>query len=424
VDYEPDYSRYTWDELLDASEHINREKYAERAQRLDEEITRRTRGISEDNHPLVADSLDITLEQDPQVQEQPPELLLEFRGSAREYFRIWIVNLCLTLLTLGVFSAWAKVRKKRYSYSHTTLGGTPFQYLGQPIPILKGRLIAAVGFLAYYVSTHFITSLLPYILAAGLIAAPWVIVRSAAFNARYSAFRNMTFHFDAGYLGALKVLYAWGIIPAIVIGMMFNWPGKPVVLGIASAVFGFSYPWWIRRLKRFIVEHTSYGGKKGAFFATGGQFFKIYFIAGLIVVAVMIPSGALASILLASTKKSWLGPYLIAAPMYAGYVLAFAYVQARSGNLVWNHTHLGPLRFQSTLRCVGLLKLYVTNALGIVASLGLLIPWAVMRTLKYRADNMRVLQEGELTEFQGSDMGSVAAVGAETIDFFDLDLSL
>jgi uncharacterized membrane protein YjgN (DUF898 family) len=47
-----------------------------------------------------------------------------------------------------------------------------------------------------------------------------------------------------------------------------------------------------------------------------------------------------------------------------------------------------------------------------------------MRSMKYRADNMHVLQEGDLTEFQGSDMSSVAAVGAETLDFFDMDLSL
>jgi uncharacterized membrane protein YjgN (DUF898 family) len=273
MDFEPDYSKYTMSELLDASEHINRERYPERAQRLDDEIARRTRGTSEGNQSLVTDFNEITLAENPQLPVQPPELPLEFRGSAREYFRIWIVNLCLTLVTLGIFSAWAKVRKKRYSYSHTTLAGTPFQYLGQPIPILKGRLIAAIGFLVYYASTHFFTSLLPYILAAGLVVAPWVIVRSAAFNARYSAFRNMTFHFDGGYLGALKVLYALGIIPAIVIGMMLDWRGKPIVLGIASAVFGLSYPWWIRRLKKFIVEHTSYGGKKGTFFATGGQFF-------------------------------------------------------------------------------------------------------------------------------------------------------
>jgi uncharacterized membrane protein YjgN (DUF898 family) len=424
VDYEPNYSGYTLDELLDANDHIDREKYPERAQKLEDEIARRHIEALEINRSPVRESADTVLWKSPQISEQPTELSLEFHGSAREYFRIWIVNLCLTLLSLGIFSAWAKVRKKRYSYSHTTLGGTPFQYLGQPIPILKGRLIAAIGFLIYYTSTHFVASLLPYVLAAGLIVAPWVIVRSAAFNTRYSAFRNMTFHFDGGYFGAMKVLYAWGIIPAIVIGTMFNWPRKPTVVGIAFVVFAFLFPWWIRRLKKFIIEHTSYGGKKGAFFATGGQFFKIYFIAGLIMIAVLIPSGILVVKLFASTKKLGLAPYLIAAPMYAGYVLAFAYVQARIGNLVWNHIHLGPLRFQSTLRCWDLLKLYVTNALGIVASLGLLIPWAVMRTLKYRADNMRVLQEGELSKFQGSDMSSVAAVGAETIDFFDVDLSL
>ncbi len=403
MDYEPEYPAYTLGELLDASEHIDREKYPERAQRLDDEIARRL---------------------NPQMAEQPPELSLKFRGSGREYFRIWIVNLCLTLLTLGIFSAWAKVRKKRYLYSHTTLGGTPFQYLGQPIPILKGRVIAAIGFLIYYTSSHLITSLLPYILAAGLIVAPWVLVRSAAFNARYSAFRNMTFHFDGGYLDVLKVFYAWGIILAVVIGMMFILPGKPFLLGIPFAVFGLSYPWWIRRLKKFIVERTSYGGKKGAFFATGGQFFRIYFISGLIMIAVLIPSVILMVKLFAPTKKSLLLAYLATAPMYAGYVLAFAYIQARRGNLVWNHTRLGPLRFQSTLRCRDLLKLYVTNALGIVASLGLLIPWAVMRTVKYRADKMLVLQEGELSEFQGSDRTVVTAVGAEAIDFFDVDLSL
>ena len=38
---------------------------------------------------------------------------LTFDGPAAEYFRIWIVNLLLTLLSLGVYSAWAKVRKAR-----------------------------------------------------------------------------------------------------------------------------------------------------------------------------------------------------------------------------------------------------------------------------------------------------------------------
>jgi uncharacterized membrane protein YjgN (DUF898 family) len=312
------------------------------------------------------------------------------------------------------------------------LDGTPFQYLGRPIPILKGRLIAGIVFMVYYISSHFMSSLLPYILGAGVIAAPWVIARSAAFNARYSAYRNMTLHFDGGYLDAVKMLYAWGILPAFAIGMAFNWSGTELhstvllsILGIASALFGFSFPWLIKRLKKFIIEHTSFGGRKGSFTATGGQFFKIYFISGLITMAVAVPAVILVGILVFfAAGKSGFSPYFGAVSVYAGYVLAYAFVQSQSGNLVWNHTRLGPLSFQSMLRWWDLVRLYVTNALGIIVSLGLLIPWAVMRTLKYRVDNMRVTQEGELTEFQGSDRGEVAAVGAEAIDFFDVDLSL
>ncbi len=359
-----------------------------------------------------------------EVPKQQRELSVEFNGSPREYFRIWVVNLCLTLLTLGVFSAWAKVRKKRYFYSHTTLDGTPFQYLGQPIPILKGRVIAAIAFLAYYASRHFFTSLLPYVLAAAAGLAPWVITRSAAFNARYSAFRNMTFHFDGGYLDALKALYALGVIPLFVIGMMFGWWGKFAIAGVAAVVFGFSFPWWIKRLKNFLITHSSFGGRKGIFSATGGQFFAVYFKSGLIMAAVLIITGIFSALLSAVITKSPYSVWIFSIPVYAGYVLAYAYVQAHSSNLVWNHTRLGPLRFKSTLRGRGMAKLYVTNALAIVASLGLLIPWAVMRTLKYRADNMRVLQEGDLAEFQGSDRRSVEAIGAETVDFFDMDISL
>lgn len=41
MDREPDYSNCTLDELLDAAAHVNREKYAERAEHIDEEIARR-----------------------------------------------------------------------------------------------------------------------------------------------------------------------------------------------------------------------------------------------------------------------------------------------------------------------------------------------------------------------------------------------
>ena len=352
---------------------------------------------------------------------QQPELKLEFHGSARDYFRIWSVNLCLTLLTAGIFSAWAKVRKKRYLYSHTLLDGTPFQYLAQPIPILKGRLLAAALFIVYYAATHFFADILPFVLVAGLVLAPWVLVRSAAFNARYSAFRNMTFRFDGSYLAAMRTIYWLGLIPAVVVGTIFGWWGKPALAGAAFGVCGLLFPWWMRRLRHFIVTRTTFGGQSAEFGATGRQFFRVYLVSGLILFTAGVSAGLLVFALKNGGKHAL---FIAPVPVYVGYVFAFAYVRANTANLVWNHSELGPLRFQSTLRARGLAKLYLTNALGIIASAGLLTPWAVIRTMKYRVENVHVIPHGALDRFQGAQQDTVGAAGAEMGEFLDLDLSV
>lgn len=434
MEYERDYTSYSFDDLLEIRDHIDRERYPQKARRIDDEIALRKNKAqqltysAQDNADETKFSMGNTEEAFGRPftmpDRQTTELVLEFNGSAKEYFRIWIVNLCLTLLTFGVFSAWAKVRKKRFSYTHTTLDGTPFQYLATPIPILKGRLIAGAGFLFYYISGHFITTLVPWVLGAGLILAPWVLIRSAAFNARYTAYRNMTFHFEAGYFKAFNTIYIWGIIPILLLGALIKWKSMPVILSIASLVLAIFVPMWLCRIKKFLAENNSFGSKRFTFLATGGQFFSIYFRASLITVAVSIPIGIFAAVWSGLSKNWTLITYLMPIVSYAGYVFAYAYVKARSGNLVYNNLHLGPIRFKSTLRAMDLVKLYVTNAIGIVFSLGLLIPWAIIRTWKYRADHTQVLLDGDLTEFEGSQGSKVAATGAEALDFFDVDISI
>lgn len=346
----------------------------------------------------------------PVAASGPRELELRFTGSAAEYFRIWIVSVCLTLLTLGIYSAWAKVRKKRYLYSHTVLDGTPFQYLARPIPILKGRIIAAALFVLWYVGTHYVVKLLPVVVALVVVLTPWVLVRSAAFNARYSAFRNLTFHFSGTYWSAARTLYGWALITVLTLG------------------FGFA--WWQQRIKRYMVSHMNYGGIGAEFSARGGQFFVIYLLAGLLFAAGMTAAVMLFGVTVAAAVGTAQGeaaaPLLIAFVLgiYAVYVAAFAYLQARITNLVWNHTRLGPLKFESRLRARGLLWLYVTNALGILVSAGLLIPWAVIRTARYRAEHFFVTAERGLGEFQGSRASTVRAAGAEVGEFFDFDFSL
>ena len=107
-----------------------------------------------------------------------------FQGKTSEYFGIWIVNLLLSLITLGIYSAWAKVRRKKYFYNNTLIENVGFDYHAKPTSILKGRLIAVAFFIAYGMSASIHPSLPVVFLVVFFIALPWLVVRGSLFNAR------------------------------------------------------------------------------------------------------------------------------------------------------------------------------------------------------------------------------------------------
>ena len=130
----------------------------------------------------------------------------EFRGDSAEYFRIWIVNLALSLLTLGIFSAWAKVRRERYFYGNTWVAGAPFEYLASPINVLKGRLIAFALLVAYVGASQVSPYMQLAVVALVLIATPWIVVSTLRFRARYSAWSSVGFRFTGTLRRRLQVL--------------------------------------------------------------------------------------------------------------------------------------------------------------------------------------------------------------------------
>lgn len=133
------------------------------------------------------------------------ELPFEFRGSGAEYFRIWIVNLALTIVTLGIYSAWAKVRRLKYLHGHTLLAGSAFGYHADPVKILKGRAIAALLLLAYVAAgqAHPVAGALAGLLLA--LAMPWLVVKSLKFRLRMTSWRGLRFDFDEDFAGAYRV---------------------------------------------------------------------------------------------------------------------------------------------------------------------------------------------------------------------------
>ncbi len=332
----------------------------------------------------------------------------EFTGSGAEYFRIWIVNLLFTLVTFGIYSAWAKVRKKRYFYGSTKVDGASFDYFASPRAILNGRIIAFVVFVVYALVGDLYPLSQFAFLAVGGLALPWLVVRALGFNARNSAWRGLRFDFTATTRQAITVYIGYFLIVVITAGL--------------------AYPWFVARQKAFVLSHHALGKSTFGCELPARAFYGIYIRAFLLLVLLVTPLVALmawgAHRLPVPDELAWLKFALPLVPIYAAYVAVYAYSQARTQNLMWNHTYGPGMRFGSTLSAVRLARIYLGNIVAAACSVGLLIPWAVVRTMRYRLEQFAVVLEGEPVHDANPALARVGATGQELGDFFNLDLGL
>jgi uncharacterized membrane protein YjgN (DUF898 family) len=351
-----------------------------------------------------------------------------FSGSTRDYFGIWIVNLFLTIITLGIYSAWAKVRKKRYFYGHTWLAQSNFEYHGNPIAILKGRLIAFAAFVAYTLASGFHPRGAAWVLLALSPAIPWLLVRSMKFNAVNSSWRNVRFHFTGEYRRALVILSPLVLIPLI--GLFGPEPANAASakfsdlwpLFVAPLVFAAMYPYVAGAFKLFHVNGSSFGGARFGCGARVRSFYAIYAVAfGIMVILIMIFS-------LVMGVAFFLGKYgwVLIPLVYVGLgAVLIGYTQSRVNNLVVNATSLGgTLQFRSSLSARKLARLYAENVLAIVCTLGMAIPWASIRAARYRLECLSIECDGPLDGFVHHAEQAVGATGEGVSDVFDVDLAL
>jgi uncharacterized membrane protein YjgN (DUF898 family) len=342
---------------------------------------------------------------------------MEFTGTTGEFFGIWIVNVVLTILTLGIYSAWAKVRTHRYFYSNTKLAGTPFEFLANPIQILKGRLIAYVFVIVMSVAAQlqlFYIFIPIYLLL--IIGFPWLIYLSLRFRARYSAWRGLKFRFVDGVFESY-------------VNFMF----KPLLAGLTMYLL---VPWAKMSQHEYIGNGHRFGGKRFTFQGELGKYYKPFLIAmgiGIIggmlffgiLIAAMVASGGIGDGADPEKLKSF---NLILMPfIFVFYGLMFAlsfYVQTKYLNLLWNGLRLGAHSFVSTLRAREMIWLYFSNGIVILLTLGLGIPWAMIRMARYRAQHFVFVSAGSMDEFTAEFESGRGAAGEELADALDLDLDI
>ncbi len=337
----------------------------------------------------------------------------EFRGTGGQYFRIWIVNLLLTILTLGIYSAWAKVRRLRYLYGSTSLAGSAFEYHGQPLQILKGRLIAVGVFVIYAWVTQLWPLTILFFLPVFAFLMPLVIVLSRRFQMRMTSWRNIRFGFHGEYGGALATYVGWGVVAVITLYVMA--------------------PYWIYKRVRFLLVNTSVGTQRAAFATGPGRFFAFYFTAlGLAigaVAAIALLSGGIGAAFgagggppsagFAMGAGAFLILGLIAIPLAIG-----AYWERSFTNAIFGGLAIGPHRVNCRIRFGRLLWLYVTNVLGVLLTLGLFYPWALIRRLRYQLECMDVQVAGSLDEFTAAAAPDASATGEAIGEVFDVDFGM
>ena len=344
---------------------------------------------------------------------------LQFTGNAREFFGIWFVNLVLSVLTLGIYSAWAKVRTERYFYGNTRLAGAPFEYLADPIAILKGRLIAYAVAIGLGLSAHFQVWVvyIPLILLV-LVLFPWLIHRTLRFRARYSAWRGLRFRFVEGVYEAY-------------VNFMFR-PALQIVTAYMVL------PWVRMHQHDYTVTGHRFGGKRFRFAGDLGTYYIPFLISiGLgfgayVLMMVVAFGGAFLGAALSGDSGVGGEPPMgvmigIFAPLIAVYLALLAlpiYLRTKYINLMWRYASLGGHRFESTLRARDMIWIYFSNGVAIVASVGLLVPWAMVRIARYRAAHFTLLADGELDHFVAEAERAEGAAGAELTDALDLDVDI
>lgn len=384
---------------------------------------------------------------DPTSQTLP----FKFTGTGSEYFKIWIVNIILTILTLGIYSAWAKVRSNRYFYGNTKLNDSAFEYHATPMMILRGRLIA-FGVLMIYVSiTQFFPTTGGIFIIILILLAPWIIWRSLQFNSRMVSYRNIRF----GFYGSLKETYIILllipflpiIIGAIIAGIVYFLLGTEstmvIIFGVSIMAMGLIFPYVQKLMASYGINNRQFGQGKFSVELAASRYYMIYLILGLLNIAFFV------IIILAITLILWLtgeaekimmimshggaeddvGMLLFKVVMMFYFILVIlgfwskAFLQANIKNYVFNNTKLDDtLQFNSNIKVGKLLGIYILNILLIVFSLGLAYPWAIINLKKYKIESTSAT--GDIAQYVNQQQQAQSAVGEELGEVFDTDLDL
>lgn len=293
------------------------------------------------------------------------------------------------------------------------IGGRRFDYHATGLQILIGRIIVIVGLVAF--SLLSMIPIVGLVLVIALLAVlPWLMVRALAFNARMHSWSNVRFGFD-GRMGGAFLVYL--LYPVLVALTLFT-----------------TAPFLDRAVKRYVLNNHRLGTSAFAFDAPIWPFYRALLVAfawivGItaIIGAVALPQvGAFDPITMAEDPQTAL---VFVASFYVWIFVALfpaaTIYQAFVRNVTFDNLALdGGHRFTSRVAPLQLVWIAISNALAVVLTLGLMLPWAQIRMARYLSDHTVVLPGSSLDRFAGQLEAKQGAIGDAYGDIEGIDLGL
>lgn len=313
------------------------------------------------------------------------ELPFEFTGTHQEYFSIWFINVLLSVVTLGIWSAWAKVRQERWVSGHTLLDGSSLEYDATGAQILTGRAFVFLMTFGYV----FLANLFPqyeWVMALAVLAVtPALVNRGLRFAARVKGWRGVRGDFSGSYLKTLGVI----LLPIACV----------LTLGLA-APFGF------RAAVRYLASNLTFGGKRFEALLPTRRLFGILgrtYLVMLLFLALVVLAFFL-GIAIDSGHREDGSPSLSVLPNLACIYLFIGavsvYFTSSLANLTINHSILdGRHRFRSDVSPWRYLWIVISGWIATILTLGLMHPWAQVRRWRYVLSRRAVIVRGPLGDF-------------------------
>ncbi|MDY4366967.1 DUF898 family protein [Pectobacterium brasiliense] len=388
------------------------------------------------------------------TSENSAQHRVQFHGKAGEYFAIWLVNGLLTIITLGIYSAWATVRRRRYFYGNTEINGDRFDYHAQPIQILKGRLLVIAGIVLFYIVLAMSPTLGTILALAFAALIPIIVIRNWRYDAIMSSYRGIRFNYHCQTGRAYWVLLLCPILlllafyavlaVAMFIGMRSDSPIIITLIVLALVVPGFAAVNGIMKMMQldFYVNNMFFG--KTAFKAelTKAAFIKFALISLLIFVPFLIAAlsfmgsfiftlyqiimmGADADTIAMMLLSNVFNMVMMFVVALLGVLVSSSYLVVAQRNYLFNQTSLnGGVKLHSSMQTMSYMGLLITNSLITIFSLGWAAPVAEIRHARYIANATAVEGDLALLHVQAHQDTANSALAEEAVQALDLGVGL